>query len=126
MAVLNLPQAFWYGAGHLFYKVGLTPCNLATASAPLGATVTISFAVYDEGSPQLKSTVNRTLQVVSPCPAGTLHVCMLTFDILLAFTHSLTVSCIHSFAHSPIRVFIPSFLPSFIHSFIHSCCGHYP
>ena len=75
-AMPGLTQSWGCGAGHLFYRVGLAPCNLATASAPLGATVTIPFAVYDEGSPQLKSTVNRTLLVVSPCSAGNTHTCM--------------------------------------------------
>lgn len=57
-------------ADHLFYKVGLTPCELATASASLGTTIVIPFSVYDDGSPQLKATVNRTILVVSPCSAG--------------------------------------------------------
>ena len=57
-------------AGHLFSKVGLVPCNLGTASAPLGTKFIIPFSVYDDGSPLLKSTVNRTLLVVSPCASG--------------------------------------------------------
>ena len=57
-------------AGHAFYKVGLAPCNLATAAATLGSKLTVPFTVYDDGSPPLQASVSRTLLVVSPCAEG--------------------------------------------------------
>ena len=59
-------------AGHAFYKVGLAPCNLATAAATLGSKLTVPFIVYNDGSPPLQASVNRTLLVVSPCAEGVL------------------------------------------------------
>ena len=76
--VTKLAQEQCVDAGHLFYKVGVTPCSLATASAAVGTTFTIPFSVYDDGYPQLRSTVNRTLLIVSPCSAGMTQVCMPT------------------------------------------------
>ena len=88
--VTDLAQVQRFDAGHLFYRVGLTPCNLATASASLGIKFTIPFSVYDDGSPQLKSTVNRTLLIVAPCSAGMMHVCMPTGYTLLLSLQFLT------------------------------------
>ncbi len=79
-----------FGADHLFYKVGLTPCNLTTASASLGTTVVIPFSVYDDGSPQLKATVNRTVLIVSPCSAGmsyAAYVCTASMYCISALTY---------------------------------------
>ncbi|KAL0034115.1 hypothetical protein WJX79_009686 [Trebouxia sp. C0005] len=85
------PQAYCTASDHLFYKVGLTPCELATASASLGTTIVIPFSVYDDGSPQLKATVNRTILVVSPCSAeakavvNSSHTLVLTYAVPVAF-----------------------------------------
>ena len=65
-----LIAVFIWLADHAFYSVGLSPCNLNTATASVGSTFTIPFAVYDNGSPPLETTVNRTLLVVSPCSSG--------------------------------------------------------
>ena len=57
-------------AGYAFYRVGLTPCRLATATAALGSKLTVPFTVYDDGVPPLQASVNRTLLVTSPCTEG--------------------------------------------------------
>lgn len=57
-------------AGFAFYRVGLTPCKLATATAPIGSKLTVAFTVYDDGVPPLQASVNRTLLVTSPCSEG--------------------------------------------------------
>jgi len=54
----------------MFAAVGLAPCGLSTVSAPVGTTFSIPFSVFDDGSPQLRSSVNRTVLIVSPCLPG--------------------------------------------------------
>ena len=54
----------------MFAAVGLAPCGLSTASAPVGTTFSIPFSVFDDGLPQLWSSVNRTVLIVSPCSSG--------------------------------------------------------
>jgi hypothetical protein len=54
----------------MFAAVGLAPCGLSTASAPVGTTFSIPFSVFDDGLPQLRATVNRTVLIVSPCSSG--------------------------------------------------------
>ncbi len=88
-------QSLAWLAGHAFNSVGLAPCNLDTAAAALGTTILVPFSVYDNGSPQLMASVNRTLLVVSPCAAG---VCLIQF---LCIQESWTCAdlsqvCIHS------------------------------
>ena len=67
---LTLLNIFFCCAEHLFYSLGLTPCALATTSASVGTVFVITFSVFDDGSPQLQATVNRTLLIVSPCSTG--------------------------------------------------------
>lgn len=67
---LTLLNTCFCCAEHLFYSVGLTPCALATTSASVGTVFDITFSVFDDGSPQLQATVNRTLLIVSPCSTG--------------------------------------------------------
>lgn len=54
----------------MFAAVGLAPCGLSTASAPVGTTFSIPFSVFDDGLPQLWASVNRTVLIVSPCSSG--------------------------------------------------------
>ena len=60
-------------AEHLFADVGLAPCAMSTATAPVGTTFNIPFSVFDDGLPHLRSTVNRTVLVVPPCASGQAH-----------------------------------------------------
>ena len=58
-------------AGHLFRKVGLQPCSLPNATAPLGTQTTVNFTIYSSLGAQASNTTQRTLVVVSPCALGT-------------------------------------------------------
>jgi hypothetical protein len=40
------------------------------ASAPVGSTFSLIFTVFTSGSPASSASVQRTLQVVGPCPTG--------------------------------------------------------
>lgn len=85
--------AFHCYAGHAFYSVGLAPCNLNTAVAAVGSSFTVPFAVYDNGSPPLASTVNRTLLVVSPCSAGMLELLQSCKETVWAGAPALSRTC---------------------------------
>ncbi len=79
----------------MFAAVGLAPCGLSTASAPVGTTFSIPFSVFDDGSPPLQSTVNRTVLVISPClPGQRATLVALQLSTLLEQLNTYCTSCI--------------------------------
>ena len=56
-------------AGQEFSRVGLANCAVNT-SQPVGTLISISFLVFDRGTPVLNATADRTLVIGSPCATG--------------------------------------------------------
>ena len=65
-----MPIASPVHAGQEFSRVGLANCAINT-SQPVGTPMSISFLVFDRGTPVLNATAGRTLVIVSPCATGT-------------------------------------------------------
>ena len=56
-------------AGQEFGRIGLANCAINT-SQPVGTSISISFVVFDRGTPVLNATAQRTLVIGSPCATG--------------------------------------------------------
>ena len=56
-------------AGQEFTRIGLANCAINT-SQPVGTRISISFLVFDKGTPVLNATAERSLVIGSPCAKG--------------------------------------------------------
>ena len=65
----TMPVATPVHAGQEFSRVGLANCAINT-SQPVGTHISISFLVFDKGTPVLNATAQRTLVIGSPCAIG--------------------------------------------------------
>ena len=65
----TIPVAYPVHAGQEFSRVGLANCAINT-SQPVGTLISISFLVFDKGTPVLNATAQRTLVIGSPCAKG--------------------------------------------------------
>ena len=67
--ICAMPVATPVHAGQEFSRVGLANCAINT-SQPVGTHISISFLVFDKGTPVLNATAQRTLVIGSPCAKG--------------------------------------------------------
>ena len=56
-------------AGYKFTEQGISSCAVNT-SQPVGTVFAVNFVVFDLSIPSKRTTVTRTIQIVSPCDAG--------------------------------------------------------
>ena len=81
-----MPIASPVHAGQEFSRVGLANCAINT-SQPVGTPISISFLVFDRGTPVLNATAGRTLVIGSPCATGDMDTMKIIITLTCAQQH---------------------------------------
>ena len=68
-------------AGQEFNRIGLANCAINT-SQPAGTLISITFLVFDRGTPVLNGSAQRTLVIRSPCATGDTAILMFMMIVL--------------------------------------------
>ena len=88
-------------AGQEVSQVGLANCAVNT-SLPVGTLISISFLVFDKGTPRLNATAERTLVIGSPCATGK-NTILVFMMIVLTFAQQEFAQQPHTLTGLPLR-----------------------